>query len=32
MPAFENVLSETDRWNILNYLRSQFGNPEPATQ
>jgi copper transport protein len=32
MPAFENTLSEDDRWNILNFLRAQFGNPEPATQ
>jgi copper transport protein len=32
MPAFENVLSEDDRWNILNYLRDQFGDTEPATQ
>jgi copper transport protein len=32
MPAFENVLSENDRWNILNFLRDQFGTPEPATQ
>jgi copper transport protein len=32
MPAFENVLSENDRWNILNFLRDQFGNPDPAKQ
>jgi copper transport protein len=24
MPAFENILSEEDRWNILNYLRATF--------
>lgn len=32
MPAFEDVLSENDRWNILNFLRDQFGNPDPVTQ
>ena len=32
MPAFENVLSEDDRWHILNFLRDQFGDPEPVTQ
>jgi copper transport protein len=32
MPAFENVLSETDRWNILNFLRDQFGTATPAAQ
>ena len=31
MPAFDNSISETDRWNILNYLRSAFGTP-PADQ
>jgi copper transport protein len=30
MPAFEGTLSEEDRWNILNYLRSQFGQPPSA--
>jgi copper transport protein len=24
MPAFENQISEEDRWNILNYLRANF--------
>lgn len=32
MPAFEDVLTEDQRWNILNFLRDQFGDPEPATQ
>ncbi len=32
MPPFEDVISEEDRWNILNFLRDQFGDPEPATQ
>jgi mono/diheme cytochrome c family protein len=32
MPSFANSISETDRWNILNYLRSQFSQDEPATQ
>ena len=31
MPAFSNSISETDRWNTLNYLRSAFGQP-PATR
>jgi copper transport protein len=31
MPAFEGQISETDRWNILNYLRATF-TAEPATQ
>jgi len=32
MPAFETAISEEDRWNILNFMRDQFGEPEPATQ
>ena len=32
MPAFEDSISEEDRWNILNFLRDQFGDPEPVTQ
>jgi hypothetical protein len=32
MPAFEDVIVEEDRWNILNFLRDQFGDPEPATR
>jgi copper transport protein len=32
MPAFEEVIVEEDRWNILNFLRDQFGDPEPVTQ
>jgi copper transport protein len=32
MPAFESVISEEDRWNILNFLRDQFGDPDPETQ
>ena len=32
MPAFEDSISEEDRWNILNFLRDQFGDSEPATQ
>src|SRR6185436_16616654 len=31
IPAFGNSISETDRWNTLNYLRSAFGQP-PATR
>jgi copper transport protein len=31
MPAFENQLSEEERWHILNYLRAQF-TAEPAAQ
>lgn len=31
MPAFREQLSEEDRWHVLNFLRSQFGQ-EPATQ
>ncbi len=27
MPAFKDSISEEDRWNILNYLRDQFGRP-----
>ncbi len=30
MPAFGSQLSEDDRWNILNFLRSQFGQPAAA--
>jgi mono/diheme cytochrome c family protein len=25
MPSFKSDLSEEDRWNIINYLRSSFG-------
>jgi copper transport protein len=32
MPSFEGTISEEDRWNILNYLRDQFGDPDPVTQ
>jgi copper transport protein len=31
MPGFRAQLSEEDRWNVLNFLRDQFGNP-PAVQ
>lgn len=31
MPAFGSQISEEDRWNIVNFLRDQFGQP-PATQ
>ncbi len=31
MPAFGSQISEEDRWNILNFLRDQFGQPA-ATQ
>ena len=27
MPAFASQLSEEDRWNVLNFLREQFGQP-----
>ena len=27
MPAFKDSVSEEDRWNILNFLREQFGQP-----
>lgn len=30
MPAFGNTISEEDRWNILNFLRDQFGQPAPV--
>ena len=30
MPAFRNAFSETDIWNLVNYLRSAFS--EPASQ
>jgi copper transport protein len=29
MPAFSQI-SEEDRWNIINYLRDQFGQPPPT--
>ena len=29
MPSFKDSISEEDRWNILNYLRDQFGEPPP---
>ncbi len=29
MPAFEGQISEDDRWNILNYLRDRFSQPDP---
>jgi copper transport protein len=31
MPAFGTSLTDEDRWNLLNYLRSRFGTP-PAAQ
>lgn len=30
MPAFGSVISEEDRWNIVNFLRDQFGQPAAA--
>lgn len=30
MPAFENLISEDDRWNVVNYLRTLA--PAPASQ
>jgi mono/diheme cytochrome c family protein len=27
MPAFADSISEEDRWNLLNFLRDQFGQP-----
>jgi mono/diheme cytochrome c family protein len=30
MPTFENLISEDDRWNVVNYLRKIA--PPPATQ
>jgi copper transport protein len=32
MPAFRDTLSDEDRWNLINYLRSQFGAPGIASQ
>jgi len=26
MPTFEKSLSEEDRWNVINYIRHQFGS------
>jgi copper transport protein len=31
MPAFGSQLSEEDRWNVLNYLRDEFGQPPPQS-
>ncbi len=31
MPSFKATIDDTDRWNILNYLRSRFGET-PATE
>jgi len=28
MPTFETILSETDRWNVINFLRSLSENPK----
>jgi mono/diheme cytochrome c family protein len=30
MPGFENLISEDDRWNVINYVRTL--EPPPATQ
>jgi putative copper resistance protein D len=30
MPAFGSLLSENDRWDVLNYLRDRFGQPPPT--
>jgi mono/diheme cytochrome c family protein len=30
MPSFENLISEDDRWNVINYVRTL--EPAPATQ
>ncbi|HLF71801.1 MAG TPA: CopD family protein [Dehalococcoidia bacterium] len=30
MPAFGSLLSEDERWDILNYLRDRFGQPPPT--
>jgi mono/diheme cytochrome c family protein len=30
MPTFENLISEDDRWNVINYVRTL--QPPPATQ
>ncbi len=30
MPAFGDSISETDRWNLLNYLRDRFGQAPAA--
>jgi mono/diheme cytochrome c family protein len=32
MPSFETALSEEDRWHVLNFLRDQFGQPDPETE
>jgi mono/diheme cytochrome c family protein/uncharacterized membrane protein len=31
MPAFKSIISDQDRWNILNFLRDRFGDA-PAVQ
>ena len=30
MPTFENLISEDDRWNVVNYLRTFASKPAPA--
>lgn len=32
MPVFKSQLSETDRWNALNYIRSAFGPGVPSAR
>lgn len=31
MPSFRQVLSDDDRWNVINYLESQFGSARTAS-
>jgi mono/diheme cytochrome c family protein len=31
MPAFRETLSDEDRWNLINYLESQFGGGQTAS-
>jgi mono/diheme cytochrome c family protein len=30
MPAFATSLSENDRWDLVNYLRSVYSTPDAA--
>jgi mono/diheme cytochrome c family protein len=31
MPAFRTTLSDEDRWNVINYLDSQYGSQSQQT-
>jgi putative copper resistance protein D len=32
MPAFASTLSENDRWDLVNYLRSIYSSSDTAAQ